>query len=347
MSYIWTVEWPHGSFNVHARGGMLGGVILKLADGREVMPFYEAPWLNEGETAEPQILNNLRSEFPCVPFGADYPVESVIDEWKPGLAAEISPSDIDLDTTDLLLHGYCSAADWYLIQQTDRHIEIAIDYPRSSPIRRLVRTISADLNGPCIDFSLKIEMRTAARRPVGLHPNFAVPHFVGALQISPGEFQFGIIHPAGPEKGVSRASPGALFEDLREVPLLAGGTAPFDRLPFSFDTEEVLQLCGVDGTVTVVNAEDSAEYTLSWDEKILPSLLLWISNRGRSYAPWSGRNLCVGIEPMIGTFDLGSRMSLAPNPISRRGIATALTLDPENPTTIQYRFAAKALEGSL
>ncbi len=86
-----------------------------------------------------------------------------------------------------------------------------------------------------------------------------------------------------------------------------------------------------------------AAYRLTWDADILPSLQLWISNRGRKGAPWSGRNMCLGVEPLCAVFDLGTRAGLAPNPISTRGIATAATLDPAKPTRIDYRFEATAL----
>jgi hypothetical protein len=94
----------------------------------------------------------------------------------------------------------------------------------------------------------------------------------------------------------------------------------------------------MDGTITLINDEERTAYRLTWDSSILPSLLIWVSNRGRSAAPWNGRNVCVGIEPLVGAFDLGSAAGIASNPINNRGVATALKLDPARPTTIDYRF---------
>ena len=138
--------------------------------------------------------------------------------------------------------------------------------------------------------------------------------------------------------GVSRAKPGATFESLGRVPMADGSEAAFDRLPFVHDTEEILQLCGSDGTVVINDDESGARYRMTWDSSVLPSLLLWVSNRGRVAAPWSSRNLCLGVEPVAAAFDLGSPGSLALNPVNARGVPTAIELDPAVPISFGYRF---------
>lgn len=340
---VWAVQWAHGSFSLHARGGMLGDTSFRLGDGRRVKPFYEAPWLNEPGPVEPELLAGMRNEFPCAPFGGLYEPEGLVAEWRTTASSEISEGDGPLSDSDLLLHGYCGANDWQLVSRTDNSVKIAIDYPDTSPIRRITRTVSADPAAPAIDFSIIIEARQTCRRPIGVHPNISLPNFSGALEIKPAGFEFGMVHPFGPEPGVSRAVPGAVFGDLAAVPLTAGGTARFDRLPFAYDTEETLQLCGCEGSVELVNSETEAGYRLSWDASVLPCLLLWISNRGRAYAPWNNRNLCVGVEPMSGAFDLGSRASIADNPINERGVRTAVTLSPDVPFIFDYRFEANEI----
>jgi len=339
MNSIQHVKWDHGSFDVHLLGGMLAGVELETA-GRRIKPFYEAAWIGDGTKAEPPLLNNLRSEFPCVPFGVPYAPESVLEAWQASVGAPVDASDGPLEPIDALLHGYCSNYDWTLIERSDLGVHIAIDYPETSAIRRLTRTVTADPNAAAIDFSLTIEARAKGRRPIGLHPNLALPSIAGALRLEPGAYKFGFVHPAGPEPGVSRAVAGAVFDRIQSVPMREGGTAAFDRLPFAYDTEEILQLCGTDGRVGLEDEEQGVRYQLTWDAEVLPSLLLWISNRGRSYEPWSGRNLCLGVEPLAAAFDLGLNASLASNPINERGVPTAVALTPETPINIAYRFEA-------
>ncbi|WP_341318082.1 hypothetical protein WN982_23575 [Paraburkholderia sp. IMGN_8] len=337
MHKRWRLEWAHGSLAVYAMGGMLGDVTLKRGDG-EIRPFYEAPWLADGSPEPAGLLGHMRSEFPCVPFGVPYEPEAVEENWRKSLATPVAEYDPSLDASDDLLHGYCSVGEWTLVRQTDHDIEIALEYPASSSIARVTRVIRADPDGPAIDFHVTVESRRDTRRPIGLHPNLALPSIAGAFQIHPGTFDFGIVHPAGPEPGVSRAASGAIFHALDKVPLHAGGTAAFNRLPFAHCTEEIIQLCGVDGSVVLTDDESCVAYRLTWDASVLPSLLLWISNRGRSYSPWNGRNLCLGVEPIAGAFELGCRAGLAANPINERGTPTAVRINPAQPVEIAYRF---------
>ncbi|TKC87343.1 hypothetical protein FAZ69_18515 [Trinickia terrae] len=317
---------------------MLGDVVLRHGGGHVVRPFYEVPWLRDGSAEPDGLLGHMRNEFACVPFGVPYAEDAVVDEWRPSLSAPVSGYDPELDASDDLLHGYGCVGDWTLVQQTSHAIEIALSYPETSAIERVVRRIAVDPASPTIDFTVTVEARRKTRRPIGLHPNLALPSVAGAFRIDPGEFEFGVVHPGGPEPGVSRGVPGAVFRALDEVPVRVGGTAAFDRLPFSHDTEEIIQLCGVDGRVVLTDEASRVAYRLSWDAAVLPSLLLWISNRGRQYSPWSGRNLCVGVEPVAAAFELGCRTSLANNPINARGIATAVELDPQRPLSIAYRL---------
>lgn len=318
---------------------MLADTMLRAPSGKEVRPFYEAPWIGEPGAVEPPLLAGMRNEFPCVPFGGLYPDDSVTEAWAPSLVASVAEADAAIVDSDLMLHGPCGAADWAFVDADDGGVTLALDYPESSPIARLERSVRAVPDAPAIDMTLRITARRACRRPIGVHPNLALPAVTGALELQPGAFAFGMVHPAGPEPGVSRSAAGAVFDDLARVPLRAGGAGRFDRLPFGHDTEETLQLCGCDGTVAIVDHERRCRYRLDWDATILPSLLLWISNRGRAYAPWNGRNLCVGVEPMAGAFDLGTRAALASNPINARGVPTALSLSPGAPVTLRYRFA--------
>lgn len=338
MNPRWHLEWPHGSLAVYATGGMLGNVELNHA-GRRVRPFYQVPWIDDADAAGARgLVAHMRSEFPCVPFGVPYRPEQVDEAWHAALTTPGTPFDPETEASDDLLHGYGAIGEWTLVAQSATEIRIAIDYPESSAIRRLTRVIRADVAAPAIDFELQIEARRPSARPLGLHPNIALPSLTGALRIDPGTFAFGMVHPGGPEPGVSRSRAGARFSRLDNVPLGAGGHAAFDRLPLAEDTEEILQLCGVDGSVTMTDDAADVAYRLTWDAAVLPSLLLWISNRGRRYAPWNGRNLCVGVEPIAGAFELGCRASLAANPINAQGVATAVALDPAAPLKLAYRF---------
>ena len=73
------------------------------------------------------------------------------------------------------------------------------------------------------------------------------------------------------------------------------------------------------------------------DPRVLRSTILWLSNGGRHYPPWSGRHVSVmGLEEVTANFHYGLKESVAPNPLSKRGIATSVKLDPRRPLVVNY-----------
>ena len=87
----------------------------------------------------------------------------------------------------------------------------------------------------------------------------------------------------------------------------------------------------------------ATEFRLTWQKEHFPSLLLWISNRGRKMAPWNGRHVAIGIEPICSPFGLGPATALADNPVARSGTPTALAFRKDRPFVTRYRIEAEAL----
>ena len=57
-------DWAHGRLTVQDLGAMLGPVIFRLPDGREVSPLHVAPWAEDPQAASlPGILRALRGDF--------------------------------------------------------------------------------------------------------------------------------------------------------------------------------------------------------------------------------------------------------------------------------------------
>ena len=135
----------------------------------------------------------------------------------------------------------------------------------------------------------------------------------------------------------------ARFADLHSVPTRDGATIDASRLPLVEDSEELLQLNGIDGTAALANQADGYRVRLTWQKEHFPSLLLWFSNRGRKMAPWTGRHVAIGIEPICSPFGLGPPTAVADNPISRSGTPTALPFRRGETFVTRYRIAAEAL----
>ncbi|ESY82338.1 hypothetical protein X740_06210 [Mesorhizobium sp. LNHC221B00] len=327
--------WAHGALTVQRLGAMLAPVTFVLDNGRQVSPMHIAPWSNEPEVeALPGILRKLRGEWPCVPFGYSVPADGWPEDW----AGVMGPPERDEE-----VHGHSSNHDWTWRDSDGASLSLGLAYPERSPVERVERTITPDPSAPAIDIEFKIVVRRACRLPIGLHPVFRLPSETGAATLEFGGFDEGRTYPHDVELGAALFARNRSFTELASVPARAGGTTDASRVPLAADTEELLQIEGLDDAVALANHEDGYRVKLSWQKEHFPSLLLWYSNRGRKAAPWNGRHVAIGIEPICSPFGLGPATALADNPIAQSGIATALEFSPEKPFMTRYRIEASAL----
>ncbi|MDY0873998.1 aldose epimerase family protein [Dongia rigui] len=320
----WRLDWPHGSAELTAQGGLLGPVTFRLGHGRTVQPMYLAPWLNDPATRDlPPLLRDLKGELPCVPFGrTDFP--EGLQNWT------------RRDPGDDWEHGYSANQPWSLITADKDLIRIGLDYPAASPIRRLERQISADPEAAALDISLTIFPRANAVVPVALHPTFRVPP--DGIDLRPGPFARAVAYPVPAEPGVSRLTPGGIAPDLSSLPA-GDGTLDLRHLPLPIKTEELLQLEACQPPFSLYYRSEQVEVSLSWDQQKLPDVMLWVSNAGRAAFPWNSRNYALGVEPVNGAFDLG-RVAAPPEGhpfVQRQGLA----LKKDQPLRIDYRLSAR------
>ena len=342
MNDSWSLEWSHGHATVHAGAGAIGRTEFLLEDGRRVNPFHEAPWITRGDAVDSSGLKNLRGDWPCLPFGRPYgPSDDLPEPWAGAATVPVQNGVGSLSGSDGLMHGYGASADWVLVSNAEEGLVVSLDYPDDSLIRRVTRSVKPVPGAAAMDVSVEIVARQPCALPFGFHPNFALRGRPGSFRIEPGSYRFGLTHPG--REGVTQAMANARFEDLAKIPLAAGGTACFDRLPFAEDREEIVQLCGIDGSMRLVDEDAQVAWTLQWDGRLLPSCLLWMSNRGRHFPPWNGENLCVGVEPVASAFDLGPSVAAARNPISQAGIPTAIQFEAHVPLSLGYRISGRSL----
>lgn len=311
---------------VQSLGGMLGPVLFMLPDGRQVAPLHVAPWFDDtGRDAHPPILQELRGEWPCVPFGAD--ARRALPPGWPNVTGDWP-----------VPHGHGSNLHWQFTDVAADTLQMVCDYPADHPIRRLRRTITADPDAPALAIRLQIEARADCTLPLGLHPTLRLPA-TGAAQLTPPRFETGRVFPVDVEVGRGLLRPDAGFTDLAQVPTRDGGHMSLLTLPLPQDTEELVQLCGVQGGFALTHIAEGWQVRLDWDVAVFPSLLLWVSNRGRDHAPWNGRHVALGAEPIASAFDLGPAVSRAPNPIAAGGTATTVALRASEPFSTQYRIS--------
>ena len=333
MTEARTLDWAHGSLTVLARGAMLGPVTFRLPDGRSVAPLWAAPW-GPDETPE-TLLQTVRGEWPCVPFGY---TSAATPDTPPDWAAVLVPG-----AAGEWAHGYGSHHVWTWDDAGPGAIALHIDYPAGDPIRRLTRTLMPDPAGTAIDLTLTIEARADCALPMGLHFTFAMPDSPGALTLDPGPFAEGRTFPGRFEAGRSLAATDQGFADLAQVPAAGGGTLDLTRLPLAAETEELLLLNHSGGEVRLRHAAEGWQAVARWDPAAFPSLLMWLSNKGRQYAPWNARNLALGLEPVISPFGFGVATAAGPNPMAARGVPTARVFRAGEVMTTRYRLAVEPI----
>lgn len=321
------MEWSHGRALVSSVAGMLREVELRLP-GRAFAPFAQAPWHDDASVAElPGHLRTLGAEFIGLPFGsAGLPIDAG-PEWNGSPLPPQPP------------HGIVADGDWSVVEAGPERIELAIELPDSSDIARVERVVSGRPGSAALDLELRVHARRPTRVPIGLHPILRLPTRARELELGIA-FDEGLTYPGSLDPSTA-SMPRSRFRDLRLVPARSGGTLDLSRLPLPRRTEEVVQLLTVTSPVHARYLREAATLTIRWDHGLLPSVLLWISDRSLTGPPWSGRYRGVGIEPIASAFDLPPSVSTRPNPIASWGVSTDVVLQPGSPLLTHY-----SLEGS-
>lgn len=327
------LAWRHGVLSLQRRGGMLGPLTFIVAGDRQVSPLYLAPWAaQELRPALSEVLQSLRGEWPCIPFGSYRPKDGFPPEWAWAIGNE---------RHEHYQHGFSSNVDWRWIHAAPGEIELACRYPEDDDIEEVVRRVQPVADRPAVDLELTVHARRRTRLPVGLHFTFCRPRTVAKLR--PGSFRDAWTFPGPPHESTQAFAPNRRFQDLHRTPASAGGFIDATSFPLAVEAEDLIQLNGVDGHFDLDLDADQCRISLDWNPQHFPSVLLWISNRGLHAPPWNGQHVALGIEPICSAFGLGLEATRSDNPLRRSGVDTVVELEPEVPFHTEYRISASAL----
>jgi hypothetical protein len=316
---------------VRSSAAILWDCEFVLPSGRSFAPFARAHWADDPgvDSTLPAHLRHLGGEFVCVPFGIGGAPEALLPAWASESWRRVNPKP----------HGHSADWPWDLISADSTHIELQLRYPADDDIDFLRRRLSVVADAPAIDLELAVHARRPTRQPIGLHPILRLPEWPSQLRIE-AEFDFGFTYPARVPPGVSRVAIGQRFTRLESLAGICGGRVDYSTLPKEAPTEEMLMLCNVQSPVTVHYPEEAAYFRISWDTMLLPSCLLWPSDRALADPPCNGKFRGLGLEPVAAAFDASREFALEENPINMSGVATAVHIVPDAPLTIRYRFEA-------
>jgi hypothetical protein len=320
------LEWDGGSAVMQPLGGMIAPLRLRLADGRMVEPLAIAPWAGEALTAAaPAILRGLRGDFPCVPFGTGDP-GPLAPAWAGVPHAVEGPP-----------HGEAANGLWQ-VEADGGVLRGRFAYPEASPVAELEQVLRPAGPGR-VEITLRLRVRRDCRLPIALHPIFRLSAEPLGTRIELGAHGPIRVHPTLAGGDPCPLVPDGVAERLDGLPGRDGGAWDYERLPMSEAVESRLLVTEASGAVALHHEPEGWSVRLSWDRAILPSLMLWVSNRGRRQPPWSGRHVALGLEPCAAAFDLGTAASTGANPLAAAGVATAVELRAGEPLELRHEIA--------
>jgi hypothetical protein len=322
-------SWRVASSNVEAFVTELGGQIAPVVfdrQGRKIAPYSVAPWVEEAvDPGTCAMLRVLRGDFFCMPFGGN----------AAAFRGERHP-----------MHGETANAKWRLEGEKRAEGKTTLRLSLKTKVRpgRVDKEISL-VDGENVIYSRHTLSGMTGPMDFGHHAMLKFPDRAGSGRISTSRFVYGQVFPAAFEKpeegGYQALKIGAEFTSLQAVPLATGGTADLTRYPARRGFEDLLMMVSDADLPFAWTAVAFPKERFVWfalkNPKVLRETVFWLSNRGRHYPPWSSRHLNVmGIEDVTAYFHFGLAESAKPNPISRKGWPTCLTLNPVKPLVVNY-----------
>ncbi len=308
----WALHGDRVAAWVTLRGAQVAPVEFDL-DGRIVQPYSLAPWAPGSIPGTPPLLDALRGDFFCMPFGAqpDGPQhgETASEEWKL------------VESTDTVLRLHMDAGD--LGASVDKTVSIR---PGQTALYQefVITGLDGDYNygtHPILDFSTE----AAGQARISTSP-------LRWASTNAGMF-------SDPALGETQVlAQDAVFTSLTEVPRADGTTLDVSRYPTTPGHEDLVMLVN-DPAAGRIGWSAASCTGYVWfalkDVTAFPMTLLWISNGGRTQPPWNSVHTArLGIEDVLSYFADGLEASRA-NPLATLGIPTVRPFRADTPVTLR------------
>ena len=309
--------------SVRARVDLLFGMISEFVverDGLEISMLHKAPWLGEKmpEDAAPH-LGGLAGDFFCAPFG--------------DASADGAPG-----------HGWPANTTWTHLgtERKDSETVARFRLDRKAMGADLVKELRLVDGHPFLYQRHIFTGGHAEGMSVANHAMVSLPNG-GQLSFSPKRWWETPVTPleTDPARGRSLLASPTRTTDPQYFPLAAGGEADITRYPFASRHEDFA--IGVEaegsrlGWTSVARGTEGDLFISLRNPARLPMTMLWFSNGGRDYAPWSGRHVnCLGVEEGLNRNMLGNSIGRTPNPLDAAGVPTGLTLEPSGSVEVRH-----------
>ena len=322
-------SWRLASSEVEAYvtelGGQLGPVTFER-DDRQIQPYSVAPWAEEAlEAGLPPVLQALRGDFFCLPFGGN----------STPYHGERHP-----------VHGETANARWRFESLQSREGRRCLHLSLRTKVRpgRVDKRITL-VEGHNALYCQHVLSGMSGPMSLGHHAMLRFADEPECGVVSTSTFSYGQVFPEPverPEKrGYSWLKPGARFASLEAVPTIMGESTDLSRYPARRGFEDIAMVVSEAQAPFAWTAVTFPKQRYVWfglkNPRVLRQTVLWFSNGGRHYAPWNGRHVNVlGLEEVCGWFHPGLAESAGRNPLSKQGVPTCLRLNPHKPLVVNY-----------
>lgn len=296
--------------------------------GRVIRPLHRAPWVDGGEALPdglPRNVARLSGDFFCAPFS-----RNDVEEGPP--------------------HGWTANSEWDVVGEEKLPDGIRARFRLRRPVMgATVQKLLTLRDGHPFLYQEHVLQGGHGAVPVAHHTMVRMEDG-GRVAFSPKRAALtpDAALETDPSRGRSLFAYPARTEDLTKMPLADGGAADLTRYPPGERHEDFVTLVEAEhaglGYVAIARQAERDLVLVLKNAAALPVTMLWYSNGGRDYAPWSGRHLGVlGIEDGISA--VGHRQSLGDNAVAREGVPTALTLNPAGSVAVRQVIGWAAVAG--
>jgi hypothetical protein len=326
----WVIDNGTVRLAVTQKGAQMAPVTFCLDSDRTIEPYYISPWQGEGLELNPPVLVPLRGDFFCLPFGSNS---------APYEGRKFYP------------HGEPAGALWSVIGsiKTGAITTLTLALQTKIPAGKITKFIHL-IDGQNVVYSQERLEGYSLKTSIGHHAILAVPEREGSLRIATSRFRFGMTSPFLFSDPVNREyqsfAIGQRFDSLSRVPLACRDAEPADSTSFPARTgfadllavfsEPADKLPRQVAWTAATNQDGGYLWFSIRDPRLLPTTVVWIENHGRHESPWNGRNRCLGLEDVCSYLNEGLPISAQPNDINAQGIPTAIELDADRPTVVNY-----------
>lgn len=305
----WSLHSECVRLHVTTRGGHLAPVEFILSGDRRFAPYSLAPWTPDAHPDAPPILQILRGDFFCFPFGADNTFPSV--------------------------HGDPANALWSFVSAGANRLHLALDLARPSGGR--IDKILLLRPGHTALYQEHRISGVSGHFNYGHHPILHIPQGVTAeLRTSPLRFAGVYDYPPSDERHALVG--GARFSSLDNAPLAAGGVTSLKRYPVRPGHEDIVMLTPAAdrGLAWTALTFSGCVWVSLRNVADFPSTLLWMSDGGRDAAPWNGRhNRRIGVEDVCSHFCDGALVSREDR-LRAEGIPTSREFHADTPVSLRH-----------